>query len=183
MFRNEDNYFYFLKKYGACIPPIAETFAYCLLPNHLHLMVRIRDEETVLKFLHKRKPALKIDSPNLLHREISLQFSHLFNGYAQGFNRVHGRRGGLFVANFERKPVDSPQYFKRLMAYIHLNPVHHGIVSNLNDWRHSSWHSYQSSRPSKLTREEAFGWFGSKQRFYQLHEELKSQDIWKEFDF
>ena len=49
LFREEGNYRYFLKKYAEHIYPVAETFAYCLMPNHLHLMVRIRKEEEILQ--------------------------------------------------------------------------------------------------------------------------------------
>ena len=42
IFREERNYLYFLRLYGKYIEPIADTFAYCLLRNHLHLLVRIK---------------------------------------------------------------------------------------------------------------------------------------------
>ena len=45
LFNSEENYRFFLKKYVHHIYPIAETYAYCLMPNHLHLMIRIRSEK------------------------------------------------------------------------------------------------------------------------------------------
>jgi len=39
LFRCDENYRYFLKKYAEHISPIADTFAYCLMPNHFHLSV------------------------------------------------------------------------------------------------------------------------------------------------
>ncbi len=55
LFRTDDNYNYFLEKYIYHIHPVVETFAYCLMPNHLHLMVRIRNEYEVLEFLREKK--------------------------------------------------------------------------------------------------------------------------------
>lgn len=42
LFRKPDNYHYFLQLYTKHIHPITDTFAYCLLPNHFHLLVRIK---------------------------------------------------------------------------------------------------------------------------------------------
>ncbi len=47
IFRIEANFVYFLEKYRLFISPIAETYAYCLMPNHFHLVVRIRKRETI----------------------------------------------------------------------------------------------------------------------------------------
>ena len=47
LFRNEENYAYFLKRYAYFIHPIAKTYAYCLMPNHFHLLVKIRSEEGI----------------------------------------------------------------------------------------------------------------------------------------
>jgi len=48
IFREDTNYAFFLKRYGKYIPPIADTYAYCLMPNHFHLMVRIKSIEGIL---------------------------------------------------------------------------------------------------------------------------------------
>ena len=42
IFRDARNYPYFLKLYAEYVEPVAETYAYCLLPNHFHFLVRIR---------------------------------------------------------------------------------------------------------------------------------------------
>lgn len=42
LYREEGNYRYFLKKYVEHIYPVVETYAYCLIPNHLHRVVRVR---------------------------------------------------------------------------------------------------------------------------------------------
>jgi len=43
MFRNDANYHFFLKRYDEYISPIAETYAYCLLGNHFHLLIRVKE--------------------------------------------------------------------------------------------------------------------------------------------
>jgi len=55
LFQTSDNYHYFLKKYAVYINPIADTFAYCLMPNHLHLMVRITGVRGTRKIRIKKR--------------------------------------------------------------------------------------------------------------------------------
>lgn len=55
LFRTDENYLYFLAKYAHYIYPVAETFAYCLMPNHLHLMIRVREEQELSNFLKLKK--------------------------------------------------------------------------------------------------------------------------------
>ncbi len=66
-------------------------------------------------------------------------FSHLFNSYTKYFNRFHGRHGALFERPFKRKQIDSDEYLKQAVIYIHNNPVHHSFVSHPIDY---PWSSY-----------------------------------------
>jgi len=49
LFREKANYSYFLQQYDKYIDPIAETFAWCLMPNHFHVLVRIKEEDEIDK--------------------------------------------------------------------------------------------------------------------------------------
>jgi putative transposase len=80
LFREEENYLYFLKKYAEQIYPIAETFAYCLMPNHLHLMIRIRKEEEIICVIKSHLQGFRN-----LGGVISQRFSNLFNGYTKAY--------------------------------------------------------------------------------------------------
>ncbi|WP_445665227.1 hypothetical protein [Fodinibius sp. AD559] len=57
IFREDTNYAFFLKRYQKYIPPIADTFAYCLMPNHFHFMVRIKSREELMGFAKKKYPS------------------------------------------------------------------------------------------------------------------------------
>jgi putative transposase len=61
VFREPENYRFFLEKYRKYISPIAETYAYCLMPNHFHLVVRIR-KQAVIEQLIRNKNNLKLTS-------------------------------------------------------------------------------------------------------------------------
>jgi len=113
---------------------------------------------------------------------ISPQFSHFFNSYTQSFNKLYGRRGSLFIPNFKRKPVTSKKYHLRLLAYIHLNPVHHGFAEKPGDWTHSSWHAYRSEKRSKIHKDEAFAWSDGRDAFFSLHENLQMENLISVFE-
>lgn len=127
LFREDRNYDYFLFKYFHYINPIAETYAYCLMPNHFHAMIRVHSSDAIANLDLEKIPNL-----------ISKQFSNLFNSYAKAINKTYKRRGSLFQRPFKYKKVDSDNYFTKLILYIHNNPVKHGFVLDAREWPHSS---------------------------------------------
>lgn len=56
LFREQKNYEYFLEKYKQHINPIAETIAWCLMPNHFHLLVKIKTEEEIVAAFSSTNP-------------------------------------------------------------------------------------------------------------------------------
>ncbi|WP_421773022.1 transposase [Gracilimonas sp.] len=171
-FRCEDNYRYFLKKYKHHVHPVVDTFAYCLMPNHFHFMVRIKKEVDVLDFVRDKKSNRTLQGFETLggfSKVISQQFSNLFNAYTQAYNKKYSRKGSLFMSNFKRKIIHSDDYFVRLIAYIHNNPVHHGFTDDMNDWPFSSWHAYVTEKSTAIRKDEALKWFGDIENLRAIH--------------
>ena len=180
LFRSDENYRYFMKKYFLHVYPVVKTYAYCLMPNHLHLMVKVREEQEILEFLrNKRKDPNLQGFENLggLSNCISQQISNLFNAYTKAYNCKYNRKGSLFTPNFGRKQIDSEQYFARLIVYIHNNPVYHGFVENPGEWRYSSWKAYLLAKSTNVEIQEGLEWFGSINTFKALHHELKQEKL------
>ncbi len=151
-------------KYREYIDPVGETYAYCLLPNHFHFMVQIREELELQKL--KAFADLEIRE---FHKILSQKFSHLFNGYTQAYNKRFDRRGSLFMNRFKRKHIDSDKYYTQLMIYIHNNPVNHGFVKSPSDWPYSSWHQYLDSKNSDPSIQKGKQWFASQSDFVNAH--------------
>jgi putative transposase len=177
LFRAEENYQYFLKKYAEYLHPVAETFAYCLMPNHLHLMVRVRGEGELAAAAEKHLQGFEN-----LGGVVSQRFSNLFNAYTKAYNKRYARKGSLFQPNVKRKPILHPTYFTALIAYIHNNPFHHGFTTDPQAWPYSSWHAYLADKPTKLQKQEGLNWFGGKEGFIRQHQQLKARDVALEFD-
>ncbi|HKK44844.1 MAG TPA: hypothetical protein VJ964_04945 [Balneolaceae bacterium] len=186
LFREDENYRYFLEKYIYHLHPVVETFAYCLMPNHLHLMIRVKGKKDVLEFVRKKKEDYStlqgFGTLGGFSNVISHQFSNLFNAYTQAYNKKYDRKGSLFISNFRRKKITTAQYFARLIVYIHNNPVHHGFVEHTNNWPHSSWHAYMLDRGTKINREEGLKWFGGKKAFKQVHDNLNPPNLVSVFE-
>jgi putative transposase len=153
IFVEERNYRHFLRLYARHIEPVADTFAYCLLSNHFHLLVHVKD----------------LEDPSAV-KEASQCFSNLFNAYAKGLNKAYDRTGALFQRPFGRIPVSSDAYFVRLVTYVHQNPEKHGLVDDFRSWAHSSYHTHLSDRPTRLQRDDVLAWFGGREGFRMAHD-------------
>jgi REP element-mobilizing transposase RayT len=172
IFKEDTNYDFFLQKYQKYIPPIADTFAYCLLPNHFHFMIRVKERDKLLEFFKDKNPQ-GFQNPEGLGSEISNMISHQFgtflNSYTKAYNKYYDRKGSLFRNTFKRKPITYDSYYTQLIRYIHLNPIKHGFVDQPHDWVHSSYRSMLSSKKTLLKRKVVIDWFGGKDEFVRVH--------------
>jgi putative transposase len=194
LFNENENYLYFLRLYEKYIELVAETFAWCLMGNHFHLLVRIKEINEIknlsgiggknLSGLGDPKGLVEATSdlsgfenpkgldnknPNFI---ITNQFSKFFNAYAKAFNKRYKRTGSLFEKPFDRKLVNNMNYFRTLIFYIHYNPVHHGFCKSLQDYPWSSYGSIISLKPSKIVQEKVLGYFDSIGNFIDYHEQM-----------
>lgn len=155
LFKENKNYEYFLQLYERHINPIAETYAWCLMKNHFHFLVRIKSIDEI-------RNDKKI-SP-------SQSFSNLFNAYTKAFNKSYNRHGALFERPFRRKQINFDNYFQNVVAYIHNNPVHHNICDHPLEYPWSSYLSCLSSKPTKIKRNEILELFEGAENFKYAHQ-------------
>jgi putative transposase len=177
IFKEIQNYKYFLEKYAKYIEPIAKTYAYCLLKNHFHIAIQTRTSEEILDFYATKN--LNKDKKLTASEIISKQFSHLFNSYAQSINKSYSRTGGLFEEPFLRILVENDKYLKALIVYIHHNPQNHHFIKDFKLYHHSSYKSICSTAITKLPREEIFKLFGSKDAYIKSHESELDNINWE----
>jgi putative transposase len=194
LYLEDENYRFFLEKYQLYIHPIAETYAYCLLPNHFHLVVRIRRREVIEECYRTFSNRSFTKVPNFgkaakindeeIERYISKQFANLFSCYTQSFNKVNKRRGSLFLKNFKRQLIDSRQYFESAVAYTHRNPIHHGFCRRFEDWSYTSYCEIKADKSqlvetSKLLKmyEGADGFIASHAKALQRYEQNLLDDL------
>ena len=131
IFFNEQNFDYCLdliaryrKSYGASI------IAYCLMPNHYHLLLRQETDLPLSKFV-----------------------GVVFNAYVQAVNQQQERTGTLFAGRFKHIWIDRDEYLIHLCRYIHLNPVSAHLVSQPAEWAFSNYREWIGQRSEVLCDE------------------------------
>lgn len=163
MFANEGNNQFFLKKLKNYLFEVADVYAYCLLDNHFHLLIRIKENLCSFKLTNG------IDDKTETHKIVSKQFRVFFQSYALAFNKQQNRFGTLFQTPFKRAVVDDDNYFTHLIYYIHSNPQKHKLITDFRDWKWSSYKGIISSKPSKLMKKEVINWFGNEEEYLNFH--------------
>ena len=104
---------------GKQLPARCIFYAYCVMTNHVHLLVRESSEN--LASVIKR---------------IAVSYAHYYN-------KKYLRYGHLFQDRFKSEPVNDSAYFFTLLQYIHQNPVAAGMTANVSSYPWSSWHEYE----------------------------------------
>ena len=164
VFFDSESYYHFLRLFDRYISPIAETYAWCLLKNHFHILVYIKLDNEVD---YSKLEYSTVEKPKVL--DPSKQFGHLFNAYTQAINKKFNRTGALFEKPFERKQITSERYLQNIIYYIHNNPVQHGFVQQMNLYPWSSFESIVSDKPTKLKRQDVIELYGTKLDFLDYH--------------
>jgi len=167
LFKADTDYKHFLKKLARFILPIANLYAYCLIPNHFHLLLKIKETDEI--------PELKKINEDDYSRYLTHVFGNFFNSYSKSFNKMYNRNGRLFIQPFKRIMVEDEDYFILLVNYIHRNPIHHGLVNEMSDWKYSSYKSIISNQPTNIDRDEVISFFDSVQNFVLFHDENKQK--------
>ena len=146
IFENDANKLYFLKQLAKYSGDKISIFAYCLMNNHFHLVIRLNVEE----------------------EEVTQAFSNLFNSYAKAFNKQTQRTGSLFEKHFKRINLKDENYLKQVIIYVHLNPKHHFDL-DFKDFKFSSYQAFLSSKETKMERDEVLTLFDDLENFIFCH--------------
>ena len=173
LFRENENYEYFMALYDKYISPVANNYAWGLMKNHFHILVEILPEDCWGNLPHP-EGFQNLRGAGILReletdKRVNQQFSNLFNAYTKAFNKRYERTGSLFEHPFRRKHVDTIDYLKRVIVYIHQNPVKHGFCDHPSEYPWSSYLSCLSLKPTKLRREKVIAWFGNTDEFKIYH--------------
>ena len=168
IFRDGENYRFFLSRMEKYINPIADLYSYCLLPNHFHLMAQIKSKEVIEDHFLQMKPG-RILNPNKTSDFIMERFSNFLNSYTKSFNKMYNRKGGLFMDFLRRVQIEGEEQFRKSIFYIHKNPVHHGYCKNIGDWKWSSYNQILHQSKGFVNFDPVLKYFGDIQSFKDYH--------------
>lgn len=179
LFINDDNHLFFLKRYREIVAPFVDTFCWCLLPNHFHLLIGIKPEVEIRACLMNTiKTTSTTTDIKFINNEITINefivhiFKRLFQSYALSFNKVYNRQGNLFYKPFKRLCISKDNQFTMAVIYIHANAMKHKLVKDFRNYPWSSWHTINSNEPTMLLRNEVLEWFGGLEACVNVHKEM-----------
>lgn len=174
IFFKGENYIYFLKKLDKYLDDYVEVFSYCLMSNHFHLLIRLKDERQILDKANENEELKSFirryqNADNLAGMIVSESFRRLFLSYSKSINKQQNRTGSLFRKNFRRLKIENDLYLKQVVLYIHRNPSHHGYKVDYHDYPWSSYSRLLEEKISKLRKSEVMGWFEDRKGFIEMH--------------
>jgi len=176
LFHEEENYDYFLKLYSKYILPVAETYAYCLMPNHYHFVVKFHSTKNLpLKFR-------ELADIEMVSKKLNKAISNMNNAYTKAFNKKYERKGNLFRRGFNYREIRLSKDFKNIIIYAHKNPVHHGFTDDYYEWKYSSIHSYLGDRKSHVKTSTLLIHFDHTEMFKEAHNHFNIQDIGEDIE-
>ena len=127
-----------LRKKVRLLPPLYNDntralyiLAYCIMPDHYHLLIKIIKENTLSKYMND-----------------------IENSYTRYFNKKNSRKGPLWQSHFCVAPIKDDSTLLHVSRYIHLNPSTSGLVQNPIDWQWSSYNEYLSEHTPLHTYKE-----------------------------
>ena len=175
IFLDRENYLFFLKKIKTYILPYADVLAWCLMPNHFHLMVYVRELELPVKDgrLSVSLRHAESDKHASKHRTFNESIGIMLMAYTKALNKQKDRTGKLFREQTKAECVNCPkgitpsflkrngiteinilhpekQYTQVCFNYIHQNPVKAKLAKQTTDWEFSSAIDYANLRDGKL---------------------------------
>jgi REP element-mobilizing transposase RayT len=108
---------------------------------------------------------LKVENKILFEKGIK----NFLISYAKSVNKKYDRVGSLFQGRYKAAEIDTDSYFTRIITYIHQNPLAAGIVSNLEDYQHSSYNDYLSDENTIIAKSKVIDWFNGREEFIKAH--------------
>ncbi|MFA5835056.1 MAG: hypothetical protein WDA22_16380 [Bacteroidota bacterium] len=169
IFFSEENYRYFLSKYTQYLSGYVDTYAYCLMENHFHFLLRVKSKKDILEYAKHGFQNLTNSNILLPNKIVSEQFRRFFLSYAKAINKQNQLTGSLFQKYFRRKLIDNDLYYTRLIYYIHANPSHHGIVDDFKTYPWSSFTPLLNGPASMLQRQDVLSFFNGMDGYREFH--------------
>ncbi|MQY79586.1 MAG: transposase [Bacteroidetes bacterium] len=146
IFFNNYNYLYFIEKIRAFVLPYTDVLAWCLMPNHFHLMI-------------------KVNCVTFNNVSLNNSIGRMLSSYTRAINNQENRTGSLFQKHTQAVCLTAiegitPAWYKTFgvtvinvnlpekdyttvcMEYIHYNPVKDGLVNKPEEWKFSLFREY-----------------------------------------
>jgi len=110
---------------------IFSLLAYCIMPDHYHLLVKLQSEYSFSKYMN-----------------------NIENSYSRYFNTLNKRKGPLWQSQFRAVAIEDDETLLHVHRYIHLNPTTSGFVEKPEEWKWSSYNYFISEKQGLAEHKE-----------------------------
>ncbi len=172
----------FLRKLKIFILPFFDIEAYCMMPNHYHLLARVKPiSDEILKKINQQgtSKSIKFSQNKISYNDfLADQFKRLFQSFVLIYNKEKRRNGSLFQKRFKRILIKDEIKWQHILIYIHHNPIHHKFRKSYSDWKFSSYLIFLSNTNTFIARKNVLKRFDddfeiSKKLFVEHHQNFK----------
>ncbi len=176
LFNDPSDYNDFFQRYATYLAPYFDTYAYNLIPNHFHFLVRVKDKAKIDVSTENTTAAQKyLQGIEPINSFLENQLGRMFSGMALRFNTKNNRVGPLLKAGVKRVLLKTEERVIYQLLYIHHNTIHHGLGAEYDDWKYSSYLAYLSQDHSQVDRDYILQLLGNKDEFLRLHAQFKEE--------
>lgn len=177
IFFGRENYIFFLEKIRMHMLPFGDILAYCLMPNHFHIMMKVNSVELDAKVFTQYATTHQVTQSHLMSsgskRTLNMSVAIMLRSYTRAINKQNDWSGSLFRQKTKAEcltqikgitpsfyntnqgtkihlPRLETEYPQNCFNYIHQNPVKAGIVNRPGEWEFSSYLDYFGNRKETL---------------------------------
>ena len=147
------------------------------MQNHFHFLIKIKPNEELIKFAKKNiKSALEKETGlHSISNIFSKQMGKFISCFSQSYNKINNRHGALLESPFKRIKIDTEEYLKNLIIYIHLNPTDSKL--NYQTFKFSSYAAILSEKKTNVKRDDVIALFENKENFIYCHSYTSKYDF------
>ncbi len=185
LFKTNENKHYFLRRFTFFLSQYIDCWAWCLLDNHAHMIIKVRsatDIEPAINLLPEADRTIsmkrwitEIDNEKRFNELMERQFGRFMVSYTNSYNKFFKRAGGLFQSPFRRSLIKDEAHLQQAIIYVHANPQRHGLIKDFRFYSFSSYQDIVLGNPSFVNISGVIDFFGGRKKLIELHEDYMPQ--------
>ncbi len=178
LFHDIKDYSIFLERFKKFNHGFLDIWAYCLLLNHAHFIIKVKSAASIESYISELLPEQRTktmisfladtNNESLTDAVIERQMNSFLVSYANYINNKYNRKGGIFQKPFKRIQISSDGHLQQAIVYVHANAQKHGIV---NDFKTYGYSSYNEAINNYTDSKSVIDFFGGVEKYMQVHNE------------
>jgi putative transposase len=179
LFRSDADYSVFLQRFYKFTNLAVENWAYCLLNNHAHFIVKLKTHEEVIRNITDidlavqtvamKKLLVNSNDESVFDEMLERQLNSFMVSFVNYTKNKYGHNGGVFQKPFKRVVITTDAHLQQAIVYVHANSVKHNISNDYERYIYSSYISISKNTNTYCEREKVIDFFGGANKFVELH--------------